>query len=151
MRINVPVKQVGEIIGGHVKINIDLGAQGGFKNACPIRMSYVLNRTGFMIPKNPRYKMVSGADGHQYIYRVADLRAYLEQIFGNPDKTVRFPKEADFATMKGLILIQGSGWDNAGGHTTLWDGTRCADSCHLLNDPDNGRFNPETGVIWQLD
>lgn len=37
--INTPVKEVGKIIGGNVKTNIDSGI---FLNACPIRMSYVL-------------------------------------------------------------------------------------------------------------
>lgn len=41
--VNVPVKAVGKKIGGKVEANIESGV---FKNACPIRMSYVLNRTG---------------------------------------------------------------------------------------------------------
>ncbi|MDI5405259.1 T6SS effector amidase Tae4 family protein, partial [Salmonella enterica subsp. enterica serovar Lubbock] len=41
-----------------------------FQNACPIRMSYVLNATGFPIARNSPYAKVSGADNKFYIYRV---------------------------------------------------------------------------------
>jgi hypothetical protein len=46
--INVSVKEVWENIGGHFKINIDSGV---FQNACPIRIIYVLNKCGILIPK----------------------------------------------------------------------------------------------------
>jgi hypothetical protein len=82
--VRLPVKAVGEKIGGNVKKNIDLDPkQGGFTNACPIRMSYVLNSTGFLIPRAASYKSVSGADGHQYLYRVPDMMAYLEHVFAS--------------------------------------------------------------------
>ncbi|WP_080406679.1 type VI secretion system amidase effector protein Tae4 [Burkholderia ubonensis] len=149
MKVRVSVKEVGKRIGGNVQKNIEL-PDGGFKNSCPIRMSYVLNATGFAIRKNTRYAMVSGGDKHQYIYRVADMVAYLESAFGKPDKTVRNPKPSDFANMKGIIAVKGHGWSNAIGHVTLWDGARCADSCHLSDDPDNGTFIPETASIWVL-
>jgi hypothetical protein len=52
-------------------------------------MSYVLNKTGFSIRRNPRYAMVrSGGDGMWYIYRVVDMRDYLKNTFGAPDKHV---------------------------------------------------------------
>jgi hypothetical protein len=71
MAVRLPVKDVGKKIGGSVQKNTELDPkQGGFVNACPIRMSYVLNMTGFAIPKSPLYKSVSGADGRQYLYRV---------------------------------------------------------------------------------
>lgn len=123
---------------------------GGFQNACPIRMSYVLNKTGFPIMKSSLYAMVSGADNRQYLYRVNDMMDYLERHFGKPDKTVASPKPEDFAGMKGLIVVKGSGWRNARGHVTLWNGTRCSDVCHLMSDPDNGTFTPETASIWEL-
>lgn len=36
------------------------------------------------------------------------------------------------------------------GHVTLWNGNQCSDTCHLLADPDNGPFIPDTGAIWVL-
>lgn len=149
MAVRVPVTTVGIVIGGNVQKNVELPV-GGFKNACPIRMSYVLNKTEFPIRKDVRYKSVSGGDHMQYLFRVDDMIHYLEDTFGKPDKVVRSPKPTDFANMKGIIVVKGHGWDNAKGHVTLWDGARCSDTCHLMNDPDNGPFVPDTASIWVL-
>jgi hypothetical protein len=145
--INVPVAQVGQKIGGKVQANIDSGI---FQNACPIRMSYVLNKVGMTIQRNQGYSVVSGAGGKQYMFRVNDMMAFLAQKLGTPDKTVRSPKEADFAGMKGIVVVKGHGWSNAAGHVTLWNGTMCSDTCHLMNDPDNGHFVPERASLWVL-
>jgi hypothetical protein len=51
---------------------------------------------------------------------------------------------------KGIIVVKGQGWSNARGHVTLWDGSFCSDACHLLRDPDNGLFVPETASLWVL-
>lgn len=149
LKVKVSVSEVGKIIGGNVQQNIDMPV-GGFQNACPIRMSYVLNMTGFPISKAYGLATVSGADGQQYIFRVNDMMVYLSRRFGSPDKTVQSPKPSDFSGMKGIVVVKGHGWGNAKGHVTLWDGYKCSDSCHLLNDPDNGAFTPETASIWTL-
>jgi hypothetical protein len=149
MAVSLPVAAVGKKIGGNVEKNTALSI-GGFENACPIRMSYVLNMTGFPIHKSFQYAMVSGADHRQYIYRVGDIMSYLERTFGKPDKTVKSPKPSDFTNMKGIIVVKGHGWGNAKGHVTLWNGTKCSDNCHLMHDPDNGPFVPETASIWIL-
>lgn len=147
MAVRVSVSDVGKKIGGHVRMNIDSGI---FQNACPIRMSYVLNATGFPIARNARYETVSGGDGMFYIYRVNDMMNYLQATFGNPDKTVHHPKAIDFSGMKGILVVKGSGWVDARGHVTLWNGEECSDQCHLVNDPDNGAFMPETASLWVL-
>jgi hypothetical protein len=72
--VNVPVADVGKKIGGKVEQNIKSGV---FQNACPIRMSYVLNYTGVPIPRSS-YAVVSGADGKWYMYRVNDMMSFLE-------------------------------------------------------------------------
>ena len=149
MVVQLPIAEVGKKIGGNVQKNIELSA-GGFENACPIRMSYVLNMAGFPIQKCSKYAMVSGAGNYQYIYRVGDMMNYLEQMFGKPDKTVKLPKPSDFAAMKGIIVVKGHGWGNAEGHVTLGDGIKCSDSCHLMLGPDNGTFVPEIASIWIL-
>jgi len=46
--VQLPVAEVGLKIGGKVGQNI---AAGIFENACPIRISYVLNMTGFLSRK----------------------------------------------------------------------------------------------------
>ena len=54
-KVNFPVADVGRIIGGNVGQNI---SGGYFENACPIRMSYVLNATGFPISRSSPYATV---------------------------------------------------------------------------------------------
>ncbi|MGC4096852.1 MAG: T6SS effector amidase Tae4 family protein [Nitrospira sp.] len=87
---------------------------------------------------------------------VTDLpKSQLEQLeaictLAQPEKTVRSPKEAGFAGMKGIVVVKGIGWGDARGHVTLWDGVRCSDVCHLMHDPENGRFIPQTASIWIL-
>ena len=145
--INVSVKEVGRKIGGYVQINIESGI---FQNACPIRMSYVLNRCGILIPKGKKYAVVSGKDSKQYMYRVNDMISYLQEVLGAPDITIKPPKQSDFAGKKGIIVFSGSGWSNARGHVTLWNGLVCSDACHFMSSPDNGSFVPEKGYLWSL-
>ena len=56
-------------------------AGGIFQNACPIRMSYVLNYAGVPIPSSG-YAVVSGADKKWYMFRVNEMMTFLEQTFG---------------------------------------------------------------------
>lgn len=149
MAVRLPPADVGKKIGGNVQRNMDLPV-GGFQNACPIRISYVLNHTGFPIRPSPRYQMVSGGDRMEYIFRVGDMMNYLEDSFGKPDKTSKSPQPSDFSGMRGIIVVRGHGWSNAKGHVTLWNGTQCSDTCHLLADPDNGPFVPDAASIWVL-
>jgi hypothetical protein len=145
--VRVSVSQVGQKIGGAVQKNVEAGI---FQNACPIRMSYVLNVTGFPIVKHPGYATVSGGDKRLYLFRVNDMMGYLERVFGKPDKTVKTPRQSDFAGLKGILVVKGHGWANAKGHITLWDGFLCSDTCHLTSDPDNGPFVPESASLWVL-
>ena len=146
--VRVPVRAVGKLIGGNVQVNIEM--PDGFENACAIRMSYVLNKTGFPIRKTSKFRMVSGGDRQQYIYRVDDMLAYLEQHLGRPDKTVHAPRPVAFAKMRGILVVKGHGWSGAQGHATLWDGQQCVDRCHFANDPENGTFVPKTTSLWRL-
>lgn len=94
--------------------------------------------------------MVTGADKKNYIFRIPQMIQYLEATFGVPEKIVKNPTEEDFQGMKGIIVIRGHGWSNAGGHVTLWDGRMCVDACHFMGALSNGKFIPETGQIWVL-
>lgn len=98
---------VGEKIGGKVGENIALGktdASAGFTNACAIRLSYSLNYSGSPVGRGS-WSTVSGADKKLYIFRIRDLLPYLRQRFGRPDKTVKNPKESDFAGMQGILVF----------------------------------------------
>lgn len=76
--------------------------------------------------------MVTGADGCWNIYRVPDTMQDLEFLFGKPDKTATAPKESDFVGFKGGIVVNGSGWGNGSRHVTIWNGSSCAEACHLM-------------------
>ncbi|MFB6324836.1 type VI secretion system amidase effector protein Tae4 [Pantoea deleyi] len=145
--VNVSVEKVGEILGGKVEANI---AARIFENACPIRMSYVLNYTGLPVPANSRYATVTGKDKKRYMFRVNDMMDFLVSAFGQPDLTVKSPKPGSFNGKQGIIVFQGSGWSNARGHVTLWNGNICSDTCHFLGGAENGSFVPDVASLWIL-
>ena len=145
--VKISVKDVGEKIGGKIKANIDSGI---FANACSIRMSYVLNHAGVPIPSGAGYAVVSGADNAWYMYRVTEMHKFLSAKWGPPDVTAKQPAIAHFQGKKGILLVMGSGWGNASGHITIWNGAICSDVCHLMGDSENGRFTPIAAYLWVL-
>ena len=145
--VKLSVKDVGEKIGGKVKTNIDSRI---FANACPIRMSYVLNHSGIPIPSGAGYAVVSGADHAWYMFHITEMLTFLTSKWGPPDVTAKQPYLAHFQGKKGVLLVLGSGWGNASGHITLWNGGICSDVCHLMGDGENGRFVPSVAHLWVL-
>ena len=141
--IGKTVSAVGKLIGGKVDYNINhlTPAQGQFQNACAIRISYVLNKTGIRIPHQPG-KTVSGNDGHWYFYKVNDLVIYLKTIFDDPDEVIHIPTLEKVALYKGIIVFEVDGWDDATGHATLWDGVGCSDKCYFSES--------KKAYIWTL-
>ena len=141
--IGKTVSAVGKLIGGKVDYNINnlTPAQGQFQNACAIRMSYVLNKTGIKIPHKPG-KTVSGGKGHWYLYKVKDLITYLKEIFGDPDQVIHMPTLSKVAAYKGIMVFEVDGWDDATGHATIWDGVGCSDKCYFTQS--------KKAYIWTL-
>jgi len=155
-RVNVSVSEVGRIIGGKVNYNINEippEHEGRWTNACAIRMSYVLNKTGFPVRRG-KYLTVSGADGMWYIPRVEGMTIYLRAVFGDPDIAAGHssysPAPDDFKGMQGILVVTGGGFSDASGHVTLWNGSICSDACHLAGDPHNGFFVPRKAELWVL-
>ncbi|WON76236.1 type VI secretion system amidase effector protein Tae4 [Serratia sp. UGAL515B_01] len=128
-KVNVAVPQVGNIIGGKVKANIDSGI---FQNACAIRMSYALNNAGINIPRNEsKWKTSSGADNKWYIYRVEDMIKFLNDQFYQADVISKLSvNKSDFSNKKGILAFNVN-WSDATGHVTLWNGVLCSDSCYF--------------------
>jgi hypothetical protein len=141
--INIGVSDVGTLIGGKVNYNINVltKVQGQFENACAIRMSYVLNNTGFKIPYIPN-QTVSGKNGNWYIYKVKTIIKYLEKIFGKPDHTITNPTSSKISSYKGIIVFEVDEWSNASGHVTIWDGVDCSDACYFTQS--------KKAYIWEL-
>jgi len=128
-----------------------------WENTCAVRMSYILNYTGSLIPRQPQNKTVSGSDGFQYFYRVNDVIEYLKNLWGQPDVVVANPfayveardaegniirnpdgsaKFSDYgghlAGRQGVILFEvPERWGDALGHASLFNGRECYDHCYF--------------------
>jgi len=126
------VSGVGTKIGGKVDYNINTvpKGQGRFENACAIRLSYVLNKTGHKIPYIAG-QTVSGKNGEWYIYKVKTMIAYLKKAFGQPDHTFQNPTAGILAKHKGILVFEVDAWSDATGHATIWDGVDCSDKCYF--------------------
>jgi len=140
---------VASVIGGRVADNINNpNPEQRWNNTCAVRMSYILNHSGLVIPKISG-QTVSGADHRQYFYRVRDLIAFLKQRWGNPE-TVNYPPSGGgtLAGKKGLILFEISGWSDAQGHATLFNGNACYDECYF-NEPE-ANYSTTRANFWSL-
>ncbi|MDR2018876.1 MAG: type VI secretion system amidase effector protein Tae4 [Syntrophobacterales bacterium] len=76
---------------------------------------------------------MTGADRRNYFFRVRDLIDFLRTEWGAPDKVVRYPHPSDLEGEQGIITFTVTGWSDAGGHATLYDGRSrsCYDSCYF--------------------
>lgn len=112
-------------------------------NTCATRMSYALNRSGMRLPK--AYSAggtVVGRDGFNYWIRVRGLKKYLNDRFkgGDIDHKLKPIQELTQESMDtrsrdayeniitkiqgktGIVVFDVTGWRDASGHFTLWDG-----------------------------
>ncbi len=147
---NQPSEKVAQIIGGKVDYNIHLPAnKGGWSNTCAVRMSYILNYSGIHIPFEYD-KTVSGADGKWYFHYVRDVINFLKFHWGKPDIVSKYPpsNHRELSGKKGIILFVISGWTDAGGHATLWNGSRCYDHCYF-NEP-GAYYHTDYANFWFL-
>ncbi|WP_250518494.1 type VI secretion system amidase effector protein Tae4 [Caballeronia sp. ATUFL_M1_KS5A] len=141
--------KVATVIGGKVAANInEVGAEARWKNTCAVRISYILNHSGVTIPAIDG-KAVSGADRRRYFFRVVDLIEFLKQRWGKPE-TIEYPPSGGgrLAGKKGVILFETSGWRDAQGHATLYNGIVCYDSCYF-NEP-GVRYRTDQAHFWSL-
>lgn len=144
-----PGAKVAGVIGGYVEKNIqNPDSTQRWSNTCAVRMSYVLNCAGVVIPYI-RGRTVSGADKRQYFFRVKDLIAFLQLRWGKPE-VIAYPPSGGgaLANRKGLILFEVSGWSDAQGHATLFDGKVCYDHCYF-NEPD-AKYRTDRANFWGL-
>ena len=142
-------QQVRQLIGGAAN-------NSRFENTCVLRMSRAFNYANAQarIPggKTGLYTVL-GADKLHYALRVAEFREYMLDTYGNPQKvSVLKDKKLDktkFIGAAGVICFDVSGWGDATGHFSLWDGSNCS-YCG-----DHEYFNMVEGVrtnrisLWQ--
>lgn len=121
------------MVGGRVADHIN-DKQNPWKNTCAVRMSYILNKSGLMIPSDPA-KTKKGKDGMNYFFRVKDLISFLKKEWGAPE-IIAYPPSGGgkLAGKKGLVLFETEGWSDASGHATLFNGSSCYDHCYF-NEP----------------
>jgi len=128
---------------------VKLYEKDGYANTCAVRMSFGLNRSGLKLPKAPSGASVQGGDGYVYWLRVSDLKAELSRRFKGADEELSLSiiptsmlgdKEAmsklfktrvkegqafidKLGTKSGIVAFEVTGWGDATGHFTLWDGS----------------------------
>jgi len=100
-----PERVWGEI-GGVVEYNGCLPEdKGGWRNACTVRLSHMLNKADHKVPYI-KGQTVSGANGDQYFYRLNDVQDYFSEKFGKPDIHIETPGHLfDLPNDPGLFLI----------------------------------------------
>lgn len=110
-----------------------------WENSCAIRMSRALNYSGKKLGNAPsRGGNIVGDDGYNYWIRVRDLQKYLVDNLPKPnvDKAGAIDIVNEFKNKSGIIVFDVSGWGNATGHFTLWDGS------HLIYPGDLSHDDP---------
>lgn len=141
--------KVAKLIGGNVEKNIgNPHAAQRWDNTCAVRMSYILSQAGMVIPA-VRGETVSGADGRKYFFRVRDLIGFLKRRWGDAE-VVPYPAAGGgpLVGKKGVILFEVSGWSDAQGHATLFDGRSCYDHCYF-NEP-TAKYRTDRAHFWSL-
>lgn len=142
-------EKVAKVIGGYVEKNINNpDPKQRWNNTCAVRISYVLNQGGMQIPRIPG-QTVSGGDGRQYFFRVKNLIGFLKQRWGEAE-IVKYPPSGGgtLAGKKGLILFEISGWSDAQGHATLFNGSTCYDHCYFNELEAN--YRTDRANYWSL-
>ncbi|RDU59296.1 type VI secretion system amidase effector protein Tae4 [Helicobacter sp. MIT 14-3879] len=123
----------------------------GYQNTCALQVSYALNKSQMFIEqylarevkKQPQgiedNSIALGDDGHNYIIiiRVETLNKFLmlQNVWGNADESYNpkrmqtkqeninfYNNEFSKFSKNGVVAMIISGWSDASGHITLWDG-----------------------------
>jgi hypothetical protein len=98
------------------------------KNTCIIRVSRPLNYLGHPIPVWTKpFRTRQGSDKLWYGLRVKEFWDYMVKIYGAPTVSAKKPLDKKaFENIKGMIGFRVSGWKDATGHFTLWNGKNLA-------------------------
>ncbi|MEW6760901.1 MAG: type VI secretion system amidase effector protein Tae4 [Pseudomonadota bacterium] len=140
-------------VGGNVHALYQENPEG-YANACALRLSLAFNYGGVTITRGGKGYKVPGADGKPYLLRVDDMIKFVRANFGEPDVVVKpkgQDKSSEFKSKKGIIVFRVTGWGDATGHVTLWNGADCGDTCYFTFPPLFG-LEPKTTEIlfWEL-
>ncbi|WP_428737061.1 type VI secretion system amidase effector protein Tae4 [Sulfurimonas sp.] len=129
--------------------------QVDYSNACATRMSYTFNKSNFKL-KLPK-DFQDEKTGEPYVLSVNKMTQVLEKAFGNSDITFdgnpnNFKSEIN--GKKGILIFKVSGWGDANGHITLWDGTICPngnlDYNHCYFEHHQNGVKTTDIIFWEL-
>lgn len=142
----------GDVAGRFNEHKNDVGGNA-YENTCALRMSVALNKSGNDIDtdvKNSKgQKMYSekGSDGKDYVLRKSDLKDYMKGEYGKADISTKSTdkdfdsKVSEIKGQKGIIVYDVTGWTDATGHVTIYDGKgSCGHDCYF---PDSDRIKQE--------
>ena len=143
------LRSLHNFIGGTLTKNIEVPGFGESGNTCGVRMSRALNYGALPISgklvKSLGISTMTGGDGMLYIFRVRELKLYIRKVLSvTPIKETK-TFGAAFASSKGIVAFDVSGWSDASGHVALWDGTTFREPAH--DDFRNQRDNPKTTIV----
>ena len=110
-----------------------------YTNACALRLSRSLNYSGYRIKnRESGFYTVKGEDNFSYLLRVKEMIKLIKSKFGSPTSTF-LSSNTSMASVSGklsgktgIIIFDVSGWSDATGHVTLWNGNTCGDSCYFV-------------------
>lgn len=121
-----------------------------YENTCAMRISKALNYCpGHEVPRRNGLLTIPGVDQKRYAIRVRELKRFLLERYGNPQVIYASPMgvidNCSILGKKGIIAFDVSGWSDASGHFTLWDGSDLAyagghDYFNLYQNFGNGRI-----------
>jgi hypothetical protein len=147
---NLPAGDVYKVVGGEAYALYQENPQG-YANACALRLSRAFNYSCMPIARSTAGYKVKGADDKQYLLRVRDMIGFVKSNFGEPEKSVAPAGKdvaSDFNGLKGILIFSVTGWGDATGHVTLWNGADCGDSCYFVHD--QPRVSTTLIQFWEL-
>ncbi|MGR6838828.1 T6SS effector amidase Tae4 family protein [Aliivibrio wodanis] len=126
-------------VGGYA-FQLHVENPNDYANACALRISWAFNYGGYKIPSGTIFSgrniyRVKGEDELPYILRVEDIIFFIKNKWGDPeiDNIDFLDISRKLSGKKGIIIYTISGWDDASGHVTLWNGNGVEDQGKITN------------------
>jgi RHS repeat-associated protein len=155
-------KEMYSSVGGKVaeayNKNESKGDANPYANTCALRMSVALNKSGNDLDtdvknsKGQKMFTLEGGDGKDYALRKSDVKDYMGGKYGKSDISTKIgdkdfdQKINDIKGQKGVVVFDVSGWSNATGHVTIYDGKgNCGHDCYF---PDVIKKENATREAW---
>ena len=104
------------------------------------------------IKKTTKGYKVTGEDNELYLLRVREMINFVENNLGKADVLIQPKNNEDVSLQiqnkKGIVIFKVTGWGDATGHVTLWDGNDCGDSCYFIHTQSTVRTTDV--LFWEL-